>query len=319
MCTGHLSRRGLLRGAGVAALTAGLAGSAAADPVPARPLSGPGATLRWLGVAGWELSMNGRRVLFDPYLSRMEYRLPGTSSIDERAPLAVRPDLVDRTITEAPELIMVSHGHWDHAADVPHLLTRFPAARVVCGRSTAFLFEASGVPRKRMIVVRGGENLDFGGLSVQVVPSLHSMTGDHAYLLPGELTDRPRRPRTLGELVEGETFAFQVSFGGAREVLLFGATNYAERELSGLTPDVLVASMTSWKPIHAYPARLVRALGSPPLTVASHHDDMITPLDSPDLPATVGTAGPAAFRAEVAAAGLVTKVHEPAHRKPFVV
>ena len=263
--------------------------------------------------------MNGRRVLFDPYLSRMEYRLPNSSNIDERAPLATRPDLVDRTITEAPELIMVSHGHWDHSADVPHLLTRFPGARVVCGRSTAFLLEACGVPRRRMIVVRGGENLEFGGLSVQVVPSLHSMTGDHAYLLPGELTDRPRRPRTLGELVEGETFAFQVSFGSAREVLLFGATNYAERELAGLTPDVLVASMTSWKPIHAYPARLVRALGSPPLTVASHHDDMLTPLDSPDLPATVNTAGPAAFRAEVAAAGLVTKIHEPTHRKPFVV
>ncbi|WP_344878780.1 MBL fold metallo-hydrolase [Allokutzneria multivorans] len=315
MCTGHLSRRGLLRSAAVAGAAMSLPGTAAAAPAP---LSGPGATLRWLGVAGWELSANGRRVLFDPYLSRMEYRVPGGSAINERGRLALRPDLVDRTITEAPELIMVSHGHWDHVADVPHLLARFPAARVVCGRSTAFLLEAWDVPRTRMIVVRGGENLEFGGLSVQVVPSLHSMTAEHAYLLPGELSAKPRPPRTLGELVEGETFAFQVGFG-TREVLLFGATNYAERELAGLTPDVLVASMTSWKPVHAYPARLVRALGSPPLTVASHHDDMITSLDSPDLPATINTAGPAAFRTEVAAAGLVTNVHEPTHRKPFTV
>ena len=121
MTSSRLDRRGLIRGAlatGVAA--AGLTGSTAT----AAPATGKtaGVTLRWLGVAGWEMAFDGHVVYFDPYLSRFDY-------VHNGGRLAANPAAIDGLIaggrlTGPPEVILVSHGHWDHLSDVPTLLNR---------------------------------------------------------------------------------------------------------------------------------------------------------------------------------------------------
>lgn len=123
------SRRSVLQGvlgAGAAGLLVG-----GAAPLPAaRPRAVAKSAelgLRWLGVAGWELSFAGRSVLFDPYLSRMPYA-DADGGLDPALPLRLDTDAVDhvaeKELAGVPELILVSHGHFDHLADVPHLLSR---------------------------------------------------------------------------------------------------------------------------------------------------------------------------------------------------
>ncbi|QNE79353.1 MBL fold metallo-hydrolase [Streptomyces finlayi] len=272
-------------------LTAGAApvGPASAPRRPDRDLLSTRLSMRWLGVAGWELAFGGRSLLFDPYLSRMPYQ-GDDGALDPRLPLRVDRAAVARVAGEQlagpPELILVSHGHFDHIADVPELLAypqwRKRRIRTLCDLTSRHLLTALGAPAERVadiIPVRGGEYLQFDGYTVQVIPSLHSQAADHGYFAPGPLAaPLAKRPATLGELPEGSTLMYLVSFDGGPSVLLSGATNYIERELEGLRPDVAVISMTAHSGIHRYLDRLLEVLGDPPLIIPSHHDDMVSDL-----------------------------------------
>lgn len=280
-------------------LAVGSAGLLTAGAAPVRPVSAPPRpdrdivstrlSMRWLGVAGWELAFGGRSLLFDPYLSRMPYQ-GEDGALDPRLPLRVDGAAVARVAGEQlvgpPELILVSHGHFDHIADVPELLAypqwRKHRIRTLCDLTSRHLLTALGTPADRaadMIPVRGGEYLQFDGYTVQVIPSLHSQGADHGYFAPDVLTaPLTKRPTTLGELPEGGTLMYLVTFDGGPSVLLSGASNYVARELEGLRPDVAVISMTAHSGIHRYLDRLLDVLGDPPLIVPSHHDDMVSDL-----------------------------------------
>ncbi|WP_329236095.1 MBL fold metallo-hydrolase [Streptomyces sp. NBC_00111] len=284
------SRRSVLQGALGAGAAGLLVGGAA--PLPAayarRGPKGTSLGLRWLGVAGWELSFAGRSVLFDPYLSRMPYA-DENGALDPALPLRLDPEAVERVAEEAltgvPELILISHGHFDHLADVPHLLAR-PGwggrrVRTLCDTTSRHLLAAMGTPAHRMadvVAVNGGDHLQFEGYSVEVFRSLHSRQQDYSSFAAGTRDEVPPRPRTLGDLVEGQTLAFQVSVEGGPSVLLTGTSNVAERELVGARPDVAVIGMSGHAAVHGYPDRLLAALGAPSVLLPCHHDDMVTPL-----------------------------------------
>ncbi|WP_392673750.1 MBL fold metallo-hydrolase [Streptomyces sp. LN785] len=285
-------RRSVIKGA----LMAGASGVLSAGRPPSaprtgrRPSAGTRLSMRWLGVAGWELSFAGRSILFDPYLSRMPYaRADG--SLDPALPLRFDREAVERVaaehLTGAPELVLVSHGHFDHLADVPQLLDRPQwrkhRVRTLCDETSGHLLAAMGVGPERMadvVTVRGGEYLQFDGFTVEVFRSLHSQQSQYGYFAPGRLLTRPARPRVLGDLVEGETLMYQVSVDNGPSVLLSGASNFAARELAGIRPDVAVVGMTSHSAVHHYLERLLSTLGDPPVLLPSHHDDMTTPLNA---------------------------------------
>ncbi|MEV2243469.1 MBL fold metallo-hydrolase [Streptomyces sp. NPDC049970] len=321
------SRRSVLQGAlGVGA--AGLLVGGAAPLSAVYPRSAPKGTpigLRWLGVAGWELSFAGRSILFDPYLSRMPYA-DADGGLDPALPLRLDPEAVEhvaeKELTGAPELVLISHGHFDHLADVPHLLSRpgwrSRRVRTLCDTTSRNLLAAMGTPAHRMadvVAVNGGDHLQFDGYSVEVFRSLHSRQKDYSSFAPGARDDVPARPRTLGDLVEGQTLAFQVSVEGGQSVLLTGTSNVAERELAGARPDVAVIGMSGHEVVHGYPDRLLTALGSPSVLLPCHHDDMVTPLGDSGISRTT-TPGAAAALAEAAerrAPGAGTRVLDPRH------
>ncbi|WP_351236246.1 MBL fold metallo-hydrolase [Streptomyces sp. NPDC002133] len=340
-------RRSVLKGtlaAGAAGLLSGGAASATATTSaasqqraahgPARaPVAPAPLTMRWLGVAGWELTFGGgdtatgpRRVLFDPYFSRMRC-LNADGKLDPSLPLRLDETAVAEAararLTGAPELILVSHGHFDHLADVPRLLAhpewRDHRIRTLCDDSSRHLLTALGAPEKRVadvITVRGGEYLQFDGFTVQVFRSLHSQGADHGYFAPGRLVaPPPTRPTTLGELPEGETLMYAVTVEEGPTVLLSGASNYIARELAGLRPDVAVVGMTSHSAVHGYLERLLEVLGDPPLLIPSHHDDMVSPLTA----ARVDSAAAAALSTAVSARPTAprTRVLDPRPYEPL--
>ncbi|MET0491536.1 MAG: MBL fold metallo-hydrolase [Actinoplanes sp.] len=293
MTTSSLDRRRFLgTAAGAAMATAAAtaipsAATATPSAATAAPRRRPGrsvATFRWLGTAGWRIDIGARTVLVDPYLSRFP-----TGLFDG----AFRPDTaltVDTTRIAAhagdPQTVFVTHTHWDHYNDVPHI-ARQSGARVF-GTLTAYhLGLANGLPTSQLSPVRGGEVLDFDDYTVEVVSSLHSRNGSYSMAFPGIRTAVPAPPRTIADLPEGDTLAFQVTPRGGPSVFFMGASDFAARNLAGLAPDVAMIAVPSTHSTHDYVPRLLRALDHPATIVPVHWDDFETPLTNPP-PVTPG-------------------------------
>ncbi|MEU3246510.1 MBL fold metallo-hydrolase [Streptomyces sp. NPDC006875] len=287
-----LGRRTVLRGAalGTAAPLLPAAVASAAGPPAATPLAAPSpgpaaasvpVSLRWFGTSGWRLDIGSRTVLFDPYLTRFRTGL-FDGAFDAATELRTDPDLV-RTHVGRPELVLVSHSHWDHLADVPHI-ARTTGARVLGTETTYHLLVASGVDPARISVVKGGEVLDFGGgLTVEVVASLHSRNKNHSYFAPGTLHAPPANPpRTISDLPEGDTLAFLVTAGdGGPSAFLMGASDFCERQARGLRPDLAMVAVPAGNATHDYVPRLLRALDGPEVVVPVHWDNFEEPLTEP--------------------------------------
>ncbi|MFF1834451.1 MBL fold metallo-hydrolase [Streptomyces sp. NPDC058231] len=262
-----------------------------------------------------------RSILFDPYLSRMPFT-DAQGVAEHGIPLRLDHEAVEavasRHLTGAPELILVSHGHFDHMADVPQLLARpdwrQSRIRVLCDATVSNLLAAMGTPRRRLadaVLVKGGEHLQFDGYTVEIFRSLHSRRPDYGYFAPGHRLVPPPRPSVLGDFVEGDTLSYQVSVEGGPSILLMGASNFAEREITGIRPDVAAVPMTTTRAVHRYPERLLETAGNPPVLIPCHHDDMVTPLTGP--PGLLAASTAESSVRELAAAGPGSRVVAPRH------
>ncbi|MBA2950457.1 MBL fold metallo-hydrolase [Streptomyces himalayensis] len=276
-----LNRRTVLRGAALGAaaplIPATAATALAGDRGRGNGAAAGSASFRWLGTAGWRIDVGDRTVLFDPYLTRFTTGL-FDGGFDARTPLQTRPTVVDAHIGR-PELVLVSHSHWDHLADVPHI-AKTTGARVVGTETTYHLLVALGVDPGQISVVKGGEVLDFGGITVEVVPSLHSRNKKCAYFAPGTLNAPPATvPSTISDLPEGDTLAFQVTAGDSGpSAFLMGASDFSERAVRGLRPDLAMVAVPSSTATHQYVPRLLRALDTPGVVVPVHWDNFEVPL-----------------------------------------
>jgi L-ascorbate metabolism protein UlaG (beta-lactamase superfamily) len=302
-----VSRRNVLRTTAAAGL-AGTAALAAASSGPAQAaVAGPngrsGVYLRWLGIAGWELAFDGHRLLIDPYLTRQQYAGPD-GRMDPQRPLEVNSRIIDWALSThlagAPEFILATHGHWDHLADVAPLLNHQKwtdqRIRILGGETHLNLVRAMGIRPARepdLVLVTGGEHLRFPlrgpeqprpDYTIEVFRSLHSQLGGYGFSPAGTLTAPPKKPTTIGELVEGGSLGYQVTVRARLRVMfLSGTANFAEREVAGVRPDVLVLGSSGNAAVHDYFERVLQTLGWPRIVVPSHHDDMVTSLDNPEV------------------------------------
>ncbi|MFI5812123.1 MBL fold metallo-hydrolase, partial [Streptomyces sp. NPDC051643] len=291
-----LGRRTVLRGAALgtaapllpaAAATAATAATplvaptSASTPSPSPGAASAAASLRWFGTSGWRIDVDGRTVLFDPYITRFRTGL-FDGAFDPGTELRTDPDLVREHVGH-PELVLVSHAHWDHLADVPHI-ARTTGARVVGTETTYHLLVAFGVDPGQISVVKGGEVLDFGGgLTVEVVASLHSRNKKYSYFAPGTLHAPPTTPpRTISDLPEGDTLAFLVTAGsGGPSAFLMGASDFSERAVRGLRPDLAMVAGAAGPPPPPHRARRRRAQVRPGGGGPGHRGDVEGPQTAP--------------------------------------
>src|SRR5699024_5122834 len=86
-------------------------------------MAAPAPRLTWLSVSNCVLEVGGTRLVLDAYVTRVD---PSLLTADGLSPRAARSDTarVRRLLEPAvPDLrldaVLVGHGHWDHAFDVP--------------------------------------------------------------------------------------------------------------------------------------------------------------------------------------------------------
>jgi L-ascorbate metabolism protein UlaG (beta-lactamase superfamily) len=293
----------------------------AATPEPRGPVE-----ITYLGNAGWQITDGKKVILVDPWIS--EFHNGGNpTQITTDDPVAT-PDaaLIDAHVHKA-DYILITHGHEDHMLDAPYIAKKTGAA-IICTESTANIARANGVgdhftpenfdpalvKKQSLIVVRGGEDFQFDGFSLAVIPSLHTALWDKRYN-DGFWADgaRPdlKAPLHESDYVEGGTLIYLLRIAGHR-IFIMGSMNYIEREVAGLRPDIaIIGAGRDRKQIYDYTGRLMRALGNPPLVFPSHWDDYGSKPRAEVLK-EVGV-----FAAEIHAAAPRTKVIVPDYFTPI--
>ncbi len=243
---------------------------------------GPSLQLTYLGTAGWVIQDGKVTVLVDPYVSRLKYG--GGGHPDDDRPEFARTDLawsdtalVDSIITRA-EFILVTHGHFDHLADVPYIAKK-TGAKVIGNETVITILRAYDVPEDQLYAVRGGEDYQFDGFSVRVVPSLHSALGEKHYYdsRRWDAASALEAPLRIDQFIEGRSLAFLARFDG-HTVLTMGSMNFIEREFEGLNPDILLAGINGSRlGLYKYDERLLRATDYPPVVIPVHWDNFRLP------------------------------------------
>ncbi len=115
--------------------------------------------VRWLGTTNYELAYRGNVFLLDAYYDR----LPNNHSIG----------LAPQEVTKATA-VFIGHAHFDHISDAA-AVARQTGATVVGAASAREVLTAGDVPSRQVRVVKGGETLDYPGVTVQAVLGHHNV------------------------------------------------------------------------------------------------------------------------------------------------
>lgn len=264
---------------GLAVLASALAPSPTSGQTEAQPAP---IEFKYLGAAGWEISDGTVVVLIDPYISRLKYG--GGGHPDDNRPDFARDDiaqsdtaLIDSIVTRA-DYILIHHGHFDHLGDVPYI-ARKTGAKVIGTETTITILRAYGIPDEQLYPVGGGEDYQFDGFSVRVVPGIHSALDEKHYHDSRRWNAETGlvAPLRINQFIEGGSLQFLARFA-RHKVLTMGSMNFLEREVEGLDPDILLAGINGSRlGLYNYDERLLRSAGNPPIVLPTHWDNFRLP------------------------------------------
>lgn len=118
---------------------------------------------RWLGAAGFQLRFGAIEILIDPFLGGVTQPLRSQDALPK----------LELTIQDlAADAVFVTHGHFDHACDVPAIAlhTRAPvyASSAVCQ-----ILHDAGVPARQLHSLAAGRRCEVGNVEVLAIASRH--------------------------------------------------------------------------------------------------------------------------------------------------
>ena len=217
-------------------------------------------TIRFLGVAGYEVVGPTGRVLIDPFLSQ--------SPLAPCAPAELEP----------PDVLLVTHAAYDHLGDAAEIAVR-TGAPVVCGGDVRLILRERGVPDEQLRATIWGVVVKVGGVVVRPVECRHwSM---------GTLDGRPVTGTPLAFIFEvepgvsvyhyGDTAIFDMRLLGELyrpTVGILGCTNPVELLDDGEAGEILTGEMDPDE------AALAAEMLGVRVAIASHYLSWTEDLDS---------------------------------------
>lgn len=110
-------------------------------------------SLTWLGHATWMIQNGPHKILLDPFLNDSPTAPCKAADVDA-------------------DVILVSHGHFDHVADVAEIANRCDANVVACFEVAQWFAENHNVKTTTGMNIGGSLELPFG--SIKMTPAIHS-------------------------------------------------------------------------------------------------------------------------------------------------
>jgi hypothetical protein len=218
------------------------------DPLPAQPPNGPHVEMHYLGNGGWIFRRGNDVIATAPFVSHPTWlALLRTAKPDEA--------LIDEFVPpmDAVEIVLVGHGHYDHAMDLPVIArTKATHATFVGGRTVTNVL-AAAIDDRRLRAVQDRE-LATGGRKGQWLfnrartirfMALGSTHAPHVagwkLVATGTVDERQRElPGAPLRWKEGETLAFLIDFLGPGERIDFRIyyQDAASEPGTGIVPDL---------------------------------------------------------------------------------
>jgi L-ascorbate metabolism protein UlaG (beta-lactamase superfamily) len=229
--------------------------------------------LTWYGTAGFRVETGGQVFLIDPYLSRSDAARPA---------LEIGP----ADVGDGSE-IYLSHGHFDHAADVPQV-ARQTRATIYCSEEVARELHQRDVDGAQIVIARDGDGFDLGAYQAECFNSAHvkfdlpllaSTLRRCLFVFPSLLSGlREHRGWPQGQVL---SWRFTLAIEGGRVVHHFGSAGWTAEELARLekigAPDVLMLPLQGHTHICRIAAHAVEQL-KPSVVIPHHHDDFYPPI-----------------------------------------
>jgi L-ascorbate metabolism protein UlaG (beta-lactamase superfamily) len=232
-----------------------------------------GVRVTYLGTNGYQLETGGRVLLVDPYLTRASL---GRVALG----LSLRSDRerVHEALAQmAPkaEVVVVTHGHFDHALDLPEVM-RVTGARLLAPATTVKLATLAGAPADKSRAIRAGQTVRVGPWKITAIEARHDcICGWEPFT--GEV-DHERAPRNAGDWKLGTPLAFLIEAGGKRIYIDSGGRPDGPLPRIGAV-DVAIAGVALKDSRERLPS-LLQTL-RPRYFVPSHQDDFFRPLNRP--------------------------------------
>lgn len=223
--------------------------------------------LTWWGTAGFRVVTGDQVFLIDPYLSRNAAARP------------VQP-LSPGDVTDGAQ-IFLTHGHFDHAYDVPGIASRTGAA-VYCSPAAGEALVRQGLdPGQVHTVSADGQAFDLGDYQAQAFFSRH-VRFDWRLIVRTLARMHVRMFRYLPLLRDyppGQVLSWRFTIEG-RTVHDFGSGGASSEELNRLAGhpiDVLLVPLQGHTHICDIALNIVRVL-RPRLVIPHHQDDFYPPI-----------------------------------------
>ena len=121
--------------------------------------------LRWLGVAGLELTIDGSILAFDPFFTRPSLWKVAFSRLQPKT------DLMTGVLPRCDH-ILITHAHYDHLMDVP-AIANATGARVYGSTNACRLLATLGVPPEQVQEIEPGDRLILGKIEIDVLQDEH--------------------------------------------------------------------------------------------------------------------------------------------------
>jgi L-ascorbate metabolism protein UlaG (beta-lactamase superfamily) len=221
-------------------------------------------SLRWLGVAGLELTYNDQVLLIDPYLTRFPFWQQWIGTVQSN-------QAVVRAILPRADFVLVTHAHYDHLLDVPTVLDQ-TSARGLGSANTIQLLKILGIPTQQLQQLSAGDELILGEFRVKVILSHHQWVPIFG---PGNLLPGLHPPLRARDYRMDTCFSYLITVSGLRILV-----NSGEFQEDAPLADILFAN-----PMYTHTReKFFLQNVQPRLVIPIHWDDFWQPLNKPVHP-----------------------------------